>query len=103
MADTAPTPPRLAIRIAIALRANLIRLADRLVPAQLSLIDSAFGFERTKLLSAVAKLAIADHLASGPKRADELARLAGVNADMLHRTMRALASVGVFELKSDGR
>jgi hypothetical protein len=89
--------------MALGLRSALLRLADRIVPAQIALIDLAFGFERTKLLSSVAKIGIADLLASGPKSADELARRTGSNADMLHRTLRALAALGVFEISPDGR
>jgi O-methyltransferase len=99
----APTPPRFAVRMAIALRTRLMRLADRVVPPQIPLIEHTFGFARTKLLSAIAKAKIADHLAGGPKSAAELARLCGAEPQMLHRAMRALASIGVFDLREDGR
>jgi hypothetical protein len=47
-----------------------------------------------------ARLGLSDRLAGGPRTADDLAREAGVNADALHRLMRALASVGLYEEQS---
>lgn len=43
-----------------------------------------------------AKLGLADQLAAGPRRVDELATALGANAGALHRVMRMLASVGIF-------
>jgi hypothetical protein len=97
-------PPRYAVRLAVSLRTQLMRLADRLVPAPVVLLDHSFGFERTMLLRTAAKLQIADHLVQGPQTAEELAATIGrVNVDALHRTLRALASIGVFELDEQGR
>ena len=45
----------------------------------------------------VARLAIPDRLAHGPRTADDLARESGANPDALYRLLRALASVGLFE------
>jgi hypothetical protein len=45
----------------------------------------------------VARLAIPDRLAQGPRTADDLARETDVNADALYRVLRALASAGLFE------
>ena len=54
------------------------------------------GAMMTKALAIVADLRIAEGLASGPRHVAELARDAEVDADALHRVMRALASDGVF-------
>jgi hypothetical protein len=43
-----------------------------------------------------AKLSLADHLAEGPKSADELAGLTGTHAPSLYRLMRALANLGIL-------
>jgi hypothetical protein len=50
----------------------------------------------TQALGVVADLRIAEALAEGPRPVDALAREAGVDADVLHRLLRALASDGVF-------
>jgi len=50
----------------------------------------------TQLLAAVARLRVADHLADGPLTATELAHRCDAHPDAMHRTMRTMASVGVF-------
>jgi hypothetical protein len=54
------------------------------------------GIATAQSIYAAAKLGIADLLADGPLTAEELARLAGVDASSLYRLLRALASLGVF-------
>jgi ubiquinone/menaquinone biosynthesis C-methylase UbiE len=54
------------------------------------------GFAVTHSIYAAAKLGIADLLDAGPRTAEELAVLTGVDASSLYRLLRALASVGVF-------
>lgn len=51
----------------------------------------------------VAKLGVADRLAESPRTADELAAATGMNGRALYRILRALASVGVFAERPDGR
>jgi hypothetical protein len=58
--------------------------------------DFLRGALTTKALAVVVDLGVAENLADGPRRAAELAREAGVDADVLHRLLRALASDGVF-------
>jgi hypothetical protein len=50
----------------------------------------------TRALGIVADLDVAEALAKGPRSVDELAREVGADADTLHRTLRALASDGIF-------
>jgi hypothetical protein len=64
--------------------------------------DFLRGATMTKALGIVADLRIAEALADGPRPVDELAREAGVDADVLHRLLRALASDGVFEEREAG-
>jgi hypothetical protein len=47
-------------------------------------------------LGVAARLAVADHLAGGPRTADDLAAVCGADPSALRRVLRALASVGVF-------
>ncbi len=58
--------------------------------------DHIMGDIRFHLIHAVTELGIADHIAAGVHSVDILAEVAGVNADVLHRVLRALASFGVF-------
>ena len=61
------------------------------------------GYQLTQLIYVAAKLGIADLLRAGPKRIDELADSAGVNARNLYRVLRALASKDIFAETGDGR
>lgn len=54
-------------------------------------------------IAAAAQLGVADALADGPLRPDELARRVEANPDTLDRLMRALVSEGVFRRTRDGR
>src|SRR5215472_14537585 len=49
-------------------------------PADGILLAMANGYVRTQLLCVAAKLGIADHLADGPRSADEIARATGTQA-----------------------
>ena len=73
------------------------------VPPILALRRLIFGHRVTRIITIAAQLGLADHLAAGPKRADELAALVQADAPTLYRLLRALASVGVFvEVESGG-
>jgi O-methyltransferase domain/Dimerisation domain len=65
-------------------------------PPQSLLWDFVRGATMTRALAVAADLRIAESLAAGPRGVEELARDAGVDADALHRLLRALASDGVF-------
>ena len=58
--------------------------------------DFLRGATMSKALAIAADLRLAERLAEGPRSPAELAREAGVDADALHRVLRALASDGVF-------
>jgi hypothetical protein len=64
--------------------------------AQSHIWDMLRGALATRALAIVADLGIADALAAGPRPVSELAREVGVDEDILHRLLRALASDGVF-------
>jgi 2,7-dihydroxy-5-methyl-1-naphthoate 7-O-methyltransferase len=51
----------------------------------------------------VATLHIADHIAAGITRIDDLAAASGAHSDSLHRVLRHLVGKGVFEEPSPGR
>jgi O-methyltransferase domain/Dimerisation domain len=64
--------------------------------------DVLRGAMTTKALGVVSDLGVAAALSGGPRPVAELAREAGVDADALHRLLRALASDGVFEEQEPG-
>lgn len=96
-------PPAIAVRFVLGLRGFLTRLADWLCPAELALFDRATGVASTALLGAVARHGIADFLAQhGPASAESIARARGLDADAVHRCLRALANMGIFSMNQDG-
>ena len=83
-------------------RRRLNALADRLLPPEAALFDQSVGMARTQMLGTVAELGVADELAKGPATAEELAGRLGVNADALHRVLRALALSDVVRPRRPG-
>ena len=61
------------------------------------------GFQISAAIGAVARLGVADALASGPARPAELAEGLGADAHSLERVLRALSDAGMFEGLADGR
>jgi hypothetical protein len=61
------------------------------------------GFTVPFLLRAAAQLCLADHLADGPKTADQLAVITGTNAPALHRFLRTLACIGIVSQDESDR
>lgn len=66
------------------------------LPPHVQLVQMATGYWISKIIYAAVKLDLADHLADGPKSADDLAGPTGTHAPSLHRLMRTLASLGVL-------
>ena len=61
------------------------------------------GYWTSRAIYAAAKLRIADHLAAGPRSAEQIAAEVGVASRPLYRLLRALAGAGVFAQQADGR
>ena len=72
------------------------------MPPQKAILQMATSYWDSQSLYIAAKLGIADLLKSGSHSCEELADSAGVNAQLLYRLMRALASVGIFAEKEQG-
>jgi len=66
------------------------------MPAHLQIMNLASAKFISKPLWVAAQLGIADLVAQGVKRTDELARRTGTHERSLYRILRALACVGVF-------
>jgi hypothetical protein len=65
-------------------------------PPQAQLIQMATAHWVSRLLYVAAETNLVDHLAEGPRTADELARSTATDAPSLYRLMRTLASLGLF-------
>ena len=76
--------------------AEEVRAHAEAVPPQAQLMQMAMGFMMSDLLGTAVKLKLADHLADGPKTAEELAGPTGTHAPTLYRLLRTLSSHGLF-------
>jgi Dimerisation domain len=65
-------------------------------PPHAQLVQMALAYCTSRIVYIAAKLGLADHLAEGPKSADELAGPTGTHAPSLYRLMRALANLGIL-------
>ena len=66
-------------------------------------MQMAMGFTVPFLLRATAQLSLADHLADGPKTADQLAAITGTHTPALHRFLRTLAGIGIVSQDESDR
>ena len=65
-------------------------------PPHAQLVEMAMAHWVSHIAYVAAKLSLADHLAKGPKSADELARPTGTHAPSLYRLMRTFANLGIL-------
>lgn len=84
-------------------RHHLLRLHQSLVPKPAAMAELVIGAYISQAIAVAADLRIADALADGPLRCDELADRVGADPDALGRLLRALISRGIFRRRSDGR
>src|SRR4051812_42460482 len=96
-------PPRAAVIAVMKARRALLAAADRLLPAHFALFDATIGVGRTHVLGTLAELGVADALGDEAKTAEEIARQLDLNADALHRVLRAAAVEGLVKLDRRGR
>jgi len=68
----------------------------------LALLEMISSSWMSQAIYVAARLGIADLLAEGPKKSDELARSVGAHADSLYRLMRGLATLGLCAERGDG-
>lgn len=69
----------------------------------MALLQLASGAWVTQAIYVATKLAIPDHLKSGPASCDELARAVNAEARALHRLLRSLAGLGILREVDEGR
>jgi hypothetical protein len=65
-------------------------------PPHAQLVQMAHAHWVSHIVYVAAKLSLADHLANGPKSADEIAGERGTHAPSLYRLMRTLANLGIL-------
>ena len=65
------------------------------LPTHAQLVQMATAHWMSHILYVAAKLSLADHLARGPKRVDELAAATKTHSPSLSRFMRTLAHLGL--------
>ena len=81
--------------------ASKVSSAPAGLPAETALTQIMLGSLASQALYVAAKLGVADHLADGPKRVDELAKATESDPPSLYRVLRALASLGIFSEQND--
>lgn len=82
---------------------DAVKPQEPAVPPAMQLIQMASAYWVSRIVYTAAELGLADHLAQGPHSAAEIAGKAGLNAPALHRLMRSLAGLGIFDEGEDGR
>ncbi|WP_235204405.1 acetylserotonin O-methyltransferase [Nocardia otitidiscaviarum] len=95
-------PPPPLVRAVGWVRDELAALHRHLVPGHIALLELQMTGFLAPAIQAAAQLGIADALADGPKRVEELARAVGADADALERLLRLLVSFDVFTRRRDG-
>ncbi len=60
------------------------------------------AFQQSAAVHVAADLRLSDLLADGPRTAGDLAAATGTDEDTLHRLLRALATIGVYDERPDG-
>src|SRR5579862_896703 len=73
------------------------------IPPPRALLQMAMGYWESQTVYVAAKLGIADLLKDGPRSSADLAQDTRTHPGSLHRLMRALASLGVFNEEEDNR
>ncbi len=81
----------------------LRRFADAPLPAPARLANLVGGHAVTRLLATMAELRVADELGDESLTSGNLATRLGVDADTLHRLLRAAAAFDVVRMSQDGR
>ncbi|MFI7002083.1 methyltransferase [Nocardia sp. NPDC050175] len=94
-------PPLPLLRAVDRFRSLLTAALRRTAPAPVALLDIVQGGFLMQTLCAAAELGVADALAEGPLRLDELAARVGARADALARLLRPLLAEGIFTRHGD--
>lgn len=100
--STQALPPIFLIRAVTTLTDWLARARRAVLPTPVTLFEmTTMAYFVSNAITSASKLAIPEALKEGPLTSAEIARAIGANESSVHRLMRALASVGFFDLKDD--
>jgi len=94
-------PPYCFIKLISLFRSCLSRINRNLYPGAVVLYEQFQNLWILPALHVIAELNIAELLKKTPKSIEELAGETGSHTESLYRTMRALASVGIFKEKKN--
>jgi hypothetical protein len=97
------SPPTPLVNAVVAGSRVLRRLANAPMPASARLADLVGGHALTRLLATMAELRVADELAEESLTSADLATRLRVDADTLHRLLRAAAAFDVVRMSHDGQ
>jgi len=78
-------------------------MQDHQLPPSAVIMQMLFGRFVSQAIGTAAKLKLADHLSSGPRTFEQLAKDANAHPPSVYRLLRALASLGVFAEQEHGR
>ena len=99
---SAVPPPKL-VRLVERARHYLLRVHQRTVPPYAAMTEMIMNAWAAQAITAAVDLGIADALADGPLRVEELASRVNADPDALRRLLRALIGRGVFRQRRDDR
>src|SRR4051812_9730782 len=97
------TPPRAVANVGLAVRRPPLRAGDALPPPHLTAFRHSMAIAETHILAAIAQLGVADALGTRKRTAAEVASELGLDADALHRLLRAGATFGATRVHRGGR
>jgi C-methyltransferase len=100
---SATVPPPRLVRLVERARHYLLRVHQRTVPPYVAMMEMIMNAWTAQAITAAVDLGIADALADGPLRVEELASEVNADPDALRRLLRALMGRGVFRQRRDGR
>lgn len=100
---SAMVPPPKVVRIVERARHHLLRLHQRTAPPYAAVMEMIMNAWTAQAISATVELGVADALAEGPLRLEDLASRVRVEPDALRRLLRALIGRGLFRQRRDGR
>nr|WP_310768027.1 methyltransferase [Mycobacterium sp. Z3061] len=100
--QTTRVPPVRLVKLVDRLRYSVYRFHQRLAPPPVVMIELILAGWVSQAIEAAAELGIADALAAGPLKPDDLAAKVGGDPDAVSRLLRALEGRGIFRRHRDG-
>jgi hypothetical protein len=103
MKATTMVPPPKLVRLVERARHHLLGVHQRTVPPYAAMTEMITNAWAAQAITAAVDLGVADALADGPLRVEELASRVKAEPDALRRLLRALMGRGIFRQRRDGR